>query len=221
MSDTIGGRLRGIVFDMDGVLVESEPFMMEATARMFRELGHELPRTDFKEFVGMGEDKIIAGAAAAHGIAIDLPGAKARTYEIYLELILGRLKPIAGAVEFVARMQARGLALAVASSADAIKVEGNLKALGVPASTFRTIVTGSEVAKKKPAPDIFIEAIRRIGLAPSECLVIEDAVAGVAAAKAAGAECLAITSTFSRERLAQADWIAPDFRSVPHEAIGW
>ncbi len=212
---------RGVVFDMDGVLVESEPWMMEATARMFAELGYAVPKSDFKAFVGMGEDKIVSGAAAIHNISIDVKKAKARTYEIYMELIPGRLQPIKGASEYVRRCHDLGLALAVASSADRVKVEANLHELGIESSMFSAIVSGDEVARKKPAPDVFLEAARRLSLDPALCLVVEDAVAGVAAAKAAGCRCLAITSTFAAEQLKEADWIADNFLVAPDQALAW
>jgi len=75
----------------------------------------------------------------------------------------------------------------------------------------------------KPAPDIFLEAARRLGLEPGVCLVIEDAVAGVAAAKAAGSRCLGITTSFSAEKLASAgaDWTAANMEGAPHEVLMW
>lgn len=214
-------RLRGVVFDMDGVLVDSEPFIAGAAIQMFAEKGYAVRPEEFRPFVGTGEDRFIGGVAEARGIPFELEVDKARTYAIYLELIKGRLGPLAGAREFVLACRARGLLLAVASSADAIKVEGNLDAIGLPLSTFDAIVNGSQVARKKPAPDIFLEAVRRLGLPASACLVIEDAIAGVTAARAAGARCLGLTTTFTREQLAAADWIAPDLAHVPEAAIAW
>ena len=214
-------RLRGVVFDMDGVLVESEPFIMEASSRMFAEKGYTIGHAEFKPFVGMGEDRFIGGPAEKFGIKLDPARDKARTYEIYLDIIKGKLKPLSGAVELVYKCRDRGFKLAVASSADRIKVEGNLRELGIPAETFAAIVTGDDVARKKPAPDIFLEAIRRLGVEPASCLIVEDAVAGVAAAKAAGSKCLAVTSTFPPEKLAAADWIVTDLRNVSDQVLSW
>ena len=146
---------------------------------------------------------------------------KARTYEIYLALIRGRLKPLAGVREFVRACRAKRLALAVASGADRVKVDGNLREIGLPPDVFDAIVDGTQVTRKKPAPDIFVEACRRMSLLPSACLVIEDAVTGVAAAKAAGARCLALTTSFDATQLTGADWIAPDLSQVPAEALDW
>jgi HAD superfamily hydrolase (TIGR01509 family) len=214
-------RLRGVIFDMDGVLVNSEPLIAEAAIRMFAEKGLSVQPEEFRPFVGMGEDRFIGGVAEQRGLALDIVRDKARTYAIYLDLIPGRLRPLPGVAEFVAKCERRGLALAVASSADAIKVEGNLRELGLALAAFKAIINGSQVARKKPAPDIFLEATRRLGMAPAACLVIEDAVAGVAAAKAAGSRCLALTTTFRADQLSAADWLAPSLAEVPPEALDW
>jgi beta-phosphoglucomutase len=214
-------RLRGVIFDMDGVLVLSEPLLAEAAARMFAERGYEVRHEEFHPFIGMGEDRYLGGVAEARGIPLDPERDKARTYAIYLDAIRGRLHPLPGVVDFVAGCRRRGLKLAVASSADEVKVLGNLREIGLPPATFDAIVNGSQVARKKPAPDIFLEAARRLGLEPSRCLVVEDAVAGVAAAKAAGARCLAVTTSFGPEQLDQADWVVSSLAEVPPAALDW
>jgi len=84
----------------------------------------------------------------------------------------------------------------VASGSDAIEVEANCREIDLSPTLFAAIVTGSEVERKKPAPDIFLEACARLGLEPAAWLVIEDAVNGVRAAKAAGTRCLALTTSF-------------------------
>jgi beta-phosphoglucomutase len=216
-------KLRGVVFDMDGVLVLSEPFIAEASIRMFAEKGYTVGREEFRPFIGMGEDRFIGGVAEARGIPLDPARDKARAYAIYFDLIKGHLTALPGVRDFVATCRARGLALAVASSADAIKVEANLGEIGLPPSTFDVLVNGDQVAKKKPAPDIFLEACRRLGLEPSACLVIEDALSGVAAAGAAGCRCLAVTTSFPADRLtrAGADWVASGLDHAPPEVLDW
>jgi beta-phosphoglucomutase len=210
-----------VIFDMDGVLVLSEPFIAAAAIGMFAEKGFRVAAEEFRPFIGAGEDRFIGGVAEARGIPMDPARDKARTYEIYLEMIRGKLRPLPGVREFVETCKQRGLRLAVASGSDTIKVEANLRELGLPATDFAAIVTGSEVERKKPAPDIFLEACRRLGLQPASCLVIEDAVNGVRAAKAAGMRCLALTTTFASTDLREADWIAPDLAHVPAEALSW
>ena len=210
-----------MIFDLDGVLAVSEPLLAEAAIALFAEKGVAMTAADFRPFIGMGEDRYVGGPAEAKGVEVDLARDKARLYEIYEELIRGRLKALPGAVEAVERCRERGFYIAVASGADRIKVLANLREIGLPESVFDTVVDGNQVVSKKPAPDIFLEAARRLGLEPAQCLVVEDAVSGVAAARAAGMRCLAITSTFSAEELGGADWFASDLAQAPATAFGW
>jgi beta-phosphoglucomutase len=214
--------LRGILFDMDGVLVDSEPFICEAAMRMFeRTYGQVVRREDFAPFVGAGEDRFIGGVAERYGIALSMPRDKFRTYEIYLELIRGRLDPLPGAVDFVREVRRRGLKAALATSADRVKMEGNLREIGLSPADFDAVVTGDDVARKKPDPQIFQLTASRLDLPPAECLVIEDAVNGVAAAKAARCCCLALTSSFNEQTLreAGADLVTRDLALVPQEIL--
>jgi beta-phosphoglucomutase len=215
--------LSGVIFDMDGVLVESEPFIAEAAVRMFAEKGIPVTAEDFRPFIGMGEDRFLGGVAESRGLSLDLPRDKERTYEIYLDLIPGRLKPLAGVADFIAVCQELGLRLAVASSADRVKIDGNLRELNLPTETFAAIVVGDDVTRKKPAPDIFLEACRRLSLDPGVCLVVEDALSGVAAAKSAGARCLGLTTSFSAGQLAQAgaDWTAETLAVASPDVLRW
>jgi len=210
-----------VIFDLDGVLAISEPLLAEAAIELFAAKGHVMTAEDFRPFIGMGEDRYIGGAAETRGIQLDVARDKAQLYVIYQRVIRGRLQPLPGAREFVAGCRGRGLAVAVASGADKIKVYANLEEIGLPPATFDAVVDGNDVVRKKPAPDIFLEAARRLGLPPETCLVIEDAVSGVAAARAAGPRCLALTTSFTAGELAGSDWIAVDLAHVPDEALDW
>lgn len=213
--------IEGVIFDMDGVLVDSEPFICEAAIKMFAEHGVTVQPEDFLPFVGAGEDRYVGGPAEKYGFPLDLARDKARTYEIYGQIIKGRLQPLRGVREFIDRCRERGLKLAVASSADRIKVGYNLSEIKLPEDTFDEIVSGEDVVNKKPDPEVFLLAANKLRIAPERCLVVEDAVNGVRAAKAAGCRCLAITSTFTTEELDGADWFAPDLADAPSQATEW
>ena len=213
--------IRGVLFDMDGVLADSEQYICKAAIMMFEEKGLTVKPIDFKPFVGTGENRYIGGVAEKYGLEVDIENVKARTYEIYRSIIRGNLKPLPGAREMVSRCRKMGLRLALATSADTVKMEANLKEIGIPASTFNAIITGLDVENKKPAPDIYIKAAERIGLQPEECLVIEDAVSGIKAAKSAGCRCLAVTTSFDRSLLYEADWICDSLYSVPEKVLTW
>jgi HAD superfamily hydrolase (TIGR01509 family) len=209
---------RGVIFDMDGVLCDSEPFIAEAAGRMFAELhGITVRAGDFEPFVGAGENRYLGGVAEKYGAALDLERDKRRTYELYLELIRGRLQPLAGVREFLAFCRARGLKLAVATSADLVKLRGNLTEVRLPPESFDALVNGLEVKRRKPDPEIFLLAAERLSLPARDCLVVEDAPNGARAAKAAGSPCLGLTTSFTERELraAGADWIAPDLARVP------
>jgi beta-phosphoglucomutase len=218
---TMQKKLKAVLFDMDGVLLDSEEYICRAGIQMFREKGFVVLPDDFLEFTGMGENRYLGGVAEKHGIPFDLEKDKARTYEIYGELVAGRLKPLDGVLEFIERCRRIGLRLAVASSADPPKVETNLREIGIPSSTFGSVVTGLDIERKKPAPDIFLKAAEDLGVPASACLVIEDAVSGVTAGKSAGARVLALTTTFSEEELSKADWVVPLLNAAPDEVLDW
>ena len=211
----------GVIFDMDGVLVDSAPFIARAGCAMFAELGLSVRPEDFVPFVGAGENRYLGGVAEQHGFPIDIISAKRRTYEIYLEIIKGQLAPLPGVHSFLDACRRANKRTGLATSADLVKAEGNLREIGLPLSSFDAVVTGLDVVHKKPHPEIFVTAARQLELDPGDCLVIEDAVNGVAAARAAGARCLALTTSFTREQLAGADWYASTLAEAPESVLFW
>ena len=213
--------IRGVLFDMDGVLVDSESFICKAAIIMFSELGIIVSPEDFQPFVGMGENKYIGGVAEKHGIIVDIEQVKARTYNIYEKIVSGKLYPLPGSLEFISKCRNKGLKLSLATSADTIKMEVNLKEIGLSRNTFDSIITGLDVKKKKPFPEIYLKAAKSLGLKPGNCLVVEDAISGIDAGKAAGCRCLAVTTSFETAALKGADWICDSLLNVPDEVLNW
>jgi beta-phosphoglucomutase len=207
-------RIRAVIFDMDGVLTDSEPLINAAAVAMFKEQGLAVQPADFLPFVGAGEDRYIGGVAEKYDFPLDLPTAKRRTYEIYLGLVPAALRAFPGAPDFVRRCRAAGLLVAVASSADAIKIAANLQQIGLPGDFWDGVVTGEEAQHKKPAPDIFLAAAQKLAVTPAECVVVEDAVNGVQAAKAAGMRCIAVAQTFPAGKLQAADVVRENIGQI-------
>lgn len=210
-----------VLFDMDGVLLDSEEYICRAAIQMFKESGVTVSPEDFLPFVGAGENRYLGGVAEKYKLNLPIETAKARTYAIYDEIVMGKLIPLPGVAAFIRRCRDLGLRLAVASSADKIKVEINLRGIGLGAEEFDTVVNGLDVEHKKPAPDIYLLAASRLGVSPQQCLVVEDAVNGVQAARAAGMKCLALTTSFSAEDLKDADWIVPTLAEAPPAVLDW
>jgi HAD superfamily hydrolase (TIGR01509 family) len=209
--------VQGILFDMDGVLVDSEEYIFEAARLMFAEHGVIVKPEDALPFVGTGENRYISGIGERNGFIVDIERDKARTYQIYKQITAGKLEALPGVTDFIKLCKQNGLKMAVASSADKVKIEINLKEIGLSADTFDAIISGEDVELKKPYPDIYLLASKKIGLNADVCLVVEDAVSGIIAGKTAGAKCLALTTSFTADKLTQADWICKDLSDVPTE----
>ena len=206
--------IRAVIFDMDGVLVDSEPLINEAAIAMFKEKGLDVQPDDFIPFVGMGEERYVGGVAEKYHFPMDAAAAKQRTYEIYLDLAPTKLEIFPGVLELLQTCRKAGLHLAVASSADRIKVVANLKKIGLPIEWWDAVITGERVERKKPAPDIFLLAAKTIGVPPGECVVVEDAANGIQAARAAGMRSIGVAHTLSTESLQAADVVKEKIADV-------
>jgi beta-phosphoglucomutase len=206
--------LKAVLFDMDGVLVDSEEFICKAAIEMFREKGLIVKPEDFIPFVGTGENRYIGGVAEKYNFPVDIQEVKKRTYEIYRTLVQNKLRPLPGVKEFINSCKDRKLKIAVATSADEVKMRINLMEIGLPVETFDTTVNGLQIERKKPFPDIYLKAAELLGVPPENCLVVEDAPSGIKAARAAGMKCLAVMSSFEEEELKGADWIVKDLALV-------
>lgn len=211
--------LKAVVFDMDGVLTDSEPLINAAAIAMFRELGLTVQPEDFAPFIGAGEDRYLSGVAESYRFPIDLPAAKNRTYAIYLDLVPTRLDAFPGACRLVHQCRAAGWATAVASSADRIKITANLDKIGLPPQSWDAVVAAEDAPHKKPAPDLFLAAAQKLHLSPRQCLVIEDAPNGIQAAKTAGMYCIAVAHTFPIAKLSHADRVFPHIQDLTPEIL--
>ncbi|KAJ7973259.1 NHL repeat-containing protein 2 [Quillaja saponaria] len=201
------GKVSAVLFDMDGVLCNSEEPSRKAAVDVFAEMGVQATVDDFKPFTGTGEANFLGGVASVKGVkGFDTEAAKKRFFEIYLDKYAKPDSGIGfpGALELISQCKSKGLKVAVASSADRIKVDANLAAAGLPLSLFDTIVSADAFENLKPAPDIFLAASKFLNVPPSECIVIEDAIAGVQAAKAAQMRCIAVKTTLSEEAIKSA-----------------
>lgn len=193
-------KYKAVLFDMDGVLIESE-FLMRATAiQSLADYGVQAQHEDFLEFTGMGEDRFVGGVAEKYGLKYEF-AMKERAYDYYGQRVKAEAHIPEGVKEMLETLHAKGIVLAVCSAADLRKVRYNIQAIGVDESLFTALVTGSDVARKKPFPDIYLEGARRVGMDPKDCLVVEDAVSGIQAAHAAGMDAVGIPSTFTPDQL--------------------
>ena len=200
-------RFDALVFDMDGVLVDSEPLHMRATQEVLRPEGVDLPWETFADYVGTTVEDTWTDLIVRFGL-------KGR-YEDYLQLydeavlrVLARpLEPEPGAWDVIAAARQRGKPLALASSSRLRWIEATLAGLAMR-DVFAVIVSGETVRRGKPAPDIYLEAARLLRVPSQRCIAIEDAPRGVLAAKAAGMYTVALRKDYNDPAgLAPADTI--------------
>lgn len=201
-------KYQAVLFDMDGVLIDSEWLMRDTAIQALEEYGVHPRHEDFLEFTGCGEDRFVGGVAEKYGLVYDV-SMKARAYDFFGRRVMEETDVPEGVKEMIQTLRGRGLKLAVCSAADRRKVLYNLMAIGVTEDSFGAFVTGSDVERKKPFPDIYLEGARRLGVEPKDCLVVEDAVSGIQAAHAAGMHAAAVPTTFTKEELQER--VSPEY----------
>lgn len=181
--------IAALIFDMDGLLVDSEPFAEAAMRSFLGRYGHDLTPDVSDRLLGRRVPEAIAFVTGHYGLVDDLAELNSIYNELRLAAIRGNLRPLPGGAELISFGREHGLRLALATSNMREHVDLSLTETAL-AGLFDAEATGDEVARGKPEPDIFLLAAERLGVAPAGCVVLEDSPAGIMAAKAAGMRAL-------------------------------
>ncbi|WP_299029434.1 HAD family phosphatase [uncultured Thermanaerothrix sp.] len=184
--------VKALLFDLDGLLVDSEPLSRRSWSEVIAQLGYTLSEDVFLQMIGRSESEVRTLFERVFGP--DFPFEQAtRLRQVHFMEALRRegVPPKPGARDLLAEVTRRGLAKAVASSTSRAMAEAKLRSAGLH-EFFEVVVTGEDVPRAKPAPDLFLEASRRLSLPPAACVVLEDSSVGVQAAHAAGMRCILI-----------------------------
>ncbi len=218
-------KIYGLIFDVDGVIADTEAINARASIEMFDELFglKGVVRKDFEAGLGRGAEAYIRTAAEIHGLELtgDQVDAAAMVRQQKILTIFKNepLQPLDGVLELMAvALQREDFRLAIATSGTREKSENILRSVRVPYDKM-AYITGSEIANKKPDPELFVTAAAKAGVSAANCLVIEDAPDGIAAAKSAGCKCIAVTNSTTAERLIQADLIIESLTQIDIDQI--
>jgi len=201
-----------LVFDMDGLMVDSEPLWLKVEQDFARSRGGDWPEDLARACVGTGIAHTLEAMGRAYGFEVDV----SRDAAIIVDSFVARVGELAlkkGCAELLEAARVRGMPCAVASSSARRLVEATLDRFAIR-SLFATLVTGDCVARHKPWPDVFLEASRRLGVGPPACVVLEDSVPGVTAARAAGMRAIAVPEREPERFSGLADAVVRDL----HEA---
>lgn len=208
-----------VLWDMDGVLVDSAPYHFRAWRETFAAEGVAFDEAAFRRTFGQRNDTIIADV-----LGTDVPpervAALGEAKEARYRSLIARegIVPLPGAATWLQRLHGRGIPQAIASSAPRANVAAVLKALRWE-PFFQAIVSAEDVAHGKPDPAAFLLAAQRLGMPPERCIVIEDAPAGIEAARRAGMRSIALTTTHPPHTLARADRVVPSLESLSPDAL--
>jgi len=206
-----------VLWDLDGILIDTGQLHYAAWVDTLSATGHAFAPETFRSTFGMNNRGVLSVVLGREPTAAELRNLADRKEALFRERIAGAVEPLPGVRQWLAWLQTAGWRQAVASSAPAQNIDVMVDAGGVR-HFFHALVSGEKMPGK-PNPDVFLEAARQVGAPPGRCVVVEDAVAGVAAAKAAGMRCLAVTNTNPAERLAAADLILDSLADVPADAF--
>jgi HAD superfamily hydrolase (TIGR01509 family) len=197
-------KTRGVLFDLDGVLVLTEPLKAAAHVATVKELGGDAPPSLYPELMGQSHDAVRRAFLAAAGLTAE-PMTYTQTFgKIYHHLIQTQLELAPGAIELLKELAGTGYKLAVVTSSSSQTLANILRQADL-AAFFDAQVSADDVAQKKPAPDAYVLALRLLNLPPTCAVVIEDSDTGIQAASAAGLRALAIRHSLNaRHDLTQA-----------------
>ena len=207
--------MKAVIFDMDGVLVDSQPYHFKADIDTMAEYGVIKDQKFYESFAGTLTADRMRTLKEMFGLDVPVEEMTIKRENMILD-IMGKedIKPVSGIPEFLRSIKEKGLTTAVASSSDYKLINLILDRLKI-AKYFDSVTSGSDVKRGKPSPDVFLLAAERIGIEPAECLVVEDSENGVKAAKAAGMKVLGyINPTSGKQDLSLADFITDDFKKI-------
>lgn len=209
--------LKAVLWDMDGVLIDTGALHYETWAAALTPRGFTLTPELFQATFGMNNRGVLTTLFGYEPEAALMAQITDEKEVAFRRLVRGTARPLPGVLTWLARLQTAGVRQAVASSGPPENIAAVVDELGI-GPYFDTLVSGARMAGK-PDPAVFLEAARQLGAAPENCVVVEDAVAGVAAARAAGMRCIAVTTTNLASALTGAALIVDSLADLPEDAF--
>lgn len=191
-------RLDAILFDMDGTLMDSEPCWLRADLAMIAAFGGFMTEEEHDACIGMGAVTFLPYVQEKYGITASFDEMMEFQEKTYLEIARAELRPFPEMIHFAQWAREKGIPIAIASGSTNMIIEETTALTGIQ-EMFPVRVSSHEVENGKPAPDVFIEAAKRLAVKPENCLVLEDSPVGVEAAYQAGMHTVAVPAPVTRD----------------------
>ena len=208
-------RFDAVLWDMDGVLVDSEPMHVEMARTLFARYGVDYTDEENAKHFGRTDAEMIRDMVAQHGLAVAVEELVQQRAELVVKRTWENPNAMDGVPDVLRALHGAGYRFALASSSAMVVIEATLGALAIR-ELFDVVVSGLSIGRGKPAPDVFLEAARQLRVPPARCLVVEDSRNGLLAAKAAGMTCVSIPCAATRaENFAEADYKLGSLRELP------
>jgi len=203
--------IRAIIFDLDGVIADTEPLHYASFQEVLKRLGIRVSKREWStRYIGTGSMHIMQDILRRNGVREDAAKLVEERGRIYARMLKKRMiKPINGFMRFFQKVKRMGLPIAVVSGGHRTHIKTTLRKLGIGRGF--AIVSIEDVRNRKPHPEGFLLAAQRLGARPGECIAFEDSIAGVEAARSAGMIVVALTTSTGRKNLRRADITIKDF----------
>lgn len=208
---------KGVLWDMDGVLVDTGEYHFQAWVAVLSEYGIAFSRSFFQDTFGMNNEGVLTtlmGESLTPELLAEISASKEKAFR---DAVWGKVQPLPGVVDWLKHLQGTGYCQGIASSAPRENIDALVDEMRLR-SYFKAIISGVDLPGK-PEPHIFLKTATHLGVPPEQCIVVEDAVAGVEAAVRAGMKCIAVTTTNPAQALAAADVVVEHLSDLEADAF--
>ena len=206
--------MKAVIFDMDGVIYDSSPYVWKARNIYLKKYGVKITSQEISKLLGKSLRDQLSYINKKYSLSIDYEDFSRKTREIQVKLMKNKLKPKSGVKKLIYDLKKHKIKIAIASSNMRKFIIEDLKIMKLK-DKFKVITSVEEVERHKPAPDIFLITAKKLKVKPENCLVIEDAVNGLQAAKKAGMKAVAVLTKFhKKEEFKDADLVVRSIKNL-------
>ncbi len=211
--------IKAVIFDMDGVIVDSEPIHIEAEKQTLLKYGVKITTEELRTYTGTTAEFEFNDIIRKYKLNTTAKTLFDEKEVIMFKLLEERTEPTKGVIDLIKNLKQQGFKLGIATSGHRKLAQYYLNRLGIE-SFFDTVVCAEDITRSKPDPEIFLKAAERLGVEPAQCVVVEDAKLGVEAATRAGMKCVGYRNPNSgNQDLSKADWVVSDFTKLDLQVV--